>query len=89
MAIPKKGFTTYKRDKNKMDISGDPKDVRLPILIDQVNSVLRWLVPVIILLIVLPKASFIPILLKWVKHQLPFMNLFVVLAGYAQLFFSG
>ena len=81
MTIPKKGITTYKRDKNKMDISGDPKDVRWPILIDQVSNILRWLVPVMILLVVLPKTSFIPILLKWVKQQLPFMTIFVVVAG--------
>lgn len=88
MTIPKKGITTYKRDKNKMDISGDPKDVRWPILIDQVSNILRWLVPVMILLVVLPKTSFIPILLKWVKQQLPFMTIFVVVAGW-MLMLSG
>lgn len=88
MAIPKKGITTYKRDKNKVEISGEPENVKWPILYDQLNNTLLWLVPVIILLIVLPKASLIPLILKWVKKS-TFLNLFTVLVGFAQLFLSG
>ena len=88
MATLKKGNTTYERDKNKIKISGEPEDVKWPILIYQISSVLHWLVPVIILLVVLPKASFLPILIKWVKQQLPFMTLFVVAVGWGQFFLS-
>jgi len=89
MTTLKKGNTTYERDKNKVKISGEPKDVKWPILIDQISNVLRWLVPVVILMIVLPKASFISIVIKWVKHQLLYMTLFVVAMDLGHFFLSG
>jgi hypothetical protein len=89
MAPQKKGITTYERDKNKVKISGEPENVKWQIWFDLVANKLFWLLLVIILLVVLPKASFIPILLKWIKQQLPFMTLFVVAVGWIQLFLSG
>lgn len=89
MAAQKKGITTYKRDKNKVEISGDPENVKWQIWFDMVSNMLRWLFPVIILLIIVPKAFFIPILLKWIKQLLPFLILFVVTADYAQISLSG
>jgi len=89
MATQKKGVTTYERDKNKVKISGESENVKWPILIDQVSTVLRWLVPVIVLLVVLPKASFLPIVIRWVKQQMPSLTLFVVMAGWEHLLLSG
>jgi hypothetical protein len=63
-----------------MEISGDPEDVKGPILRDQLVSALSWLIPVLILLFVLPNASFLPLLVKWIKRQLPFMIVFVGVA---------
>lgn len=87
MAMQKKAITIYERDKDKVKISGE--QVKWLILIDQISNVLRWLIPIIILLVVLPRASLIPILLKWIKQQLPFMILFVAVADWAQILLSG
>ncbi len=89
MAVQKKGITTYERDKNKVKISGDPENVKWPILIDQVNSVLRWLIPVVVLLVVLPKTSLLPIVIKWVKQQMMLLVLFVVMVGWDHYLLSG
>lgn len=89
MAAQKKGITTYKRDKNKVEISGDPENVKLQIWFDMVTNMLRWLIPLINLFLIVPKAFFIPILLKWIKHVLPFLILFVVVVDYVQIFLSG
>jgi len=70
MVTQTKGITTYERDKNKVKISGEPENVKWPIMIDQLTSVLSWLVPVIILVFVLPKVSFLPFVLKWVKQRI-------------------
>lgn len=72
-----------------MIISGEPENVKWPILIDQVSSVLRWFVPVIILLFVLPKASLIPIIIEWVRRKIPFMTIFVALVACQYIFLSG
>ena len=76
MAIPKKGITTYKRDKNKTEISGDPESVTELIKSDQRNAMIRWLVMIIITaaaIFLLPKGT-LPVILKWVKHLLPFLS---------------
>lgn len=72
----------YKRDKHGVEISGDPKDTKWPIWFDLVSSRLLWLVVFIILLIVVPNASFAPVLWQWAKKQFPFMILFAVAAGH-------
>lgn len=87
MAMQKKVITIYERDKDKVKISGE--QVKWLILIDQISNVLRWLIPIIILLVVLPKASLIPILLKWLKQQIFFILLFVAVADWPQIFLSG
>ena len=87
MATQKKEVTIYKRDKDKVRISGEK--VKWLILIDQIKIELRWMIPLIVLLFVLPKASLIPILLKWLKHHLLLMILLVIVAGCMQIFLSG
>ena len=74
MAMQKKSNTTYKRDKRKVEISGDPENVKWPIWFDLIATKLLWLVLVIILLCILPKTD----IMKWVKQLLPFLTLFVV-----------
>ena len=87
MAMQKKAITIYERDKDKVKISGEK--IKWLILIDQIKTELRWMVPVLILVVILPKASLIPILFKWIKQQLPFMILFVAVVDWAQILLSG
>ena len=91
MATQKKSFIIYKRDKNKVEISGDPENVKWPIWFDMVSSLLRWLIPITILLILIPKENFLPILMKmkWIKNLFPFVILFVIVVDYAQILLSG
>jgi len=78
----------YKRDKNKVEISGEPKDIKGLMWLDMITSKL-WIVLVVILLFTVPKASLLPLLWQWVKKQLPFLILFVVVASWLQMQFSG
>ena len=74
MAVQKKGITTYKCDKNKTEISGDPEDVKDLIKYEQRAKMVRWLIIVAIIIIamfVLPTENIIPILLKWFKQLVP------------------
>ncbi|HET7117889.1 MAG TPA: hypothetical protein VFI29_15445 [Hanamia sp.] len=91
MAVQKKGFIIYKRDKNKVEISGDTENVKWPIWFDMISSVLKWLIPLILLfvmdLVTVPKENILPILLKCIKHIASFLTLFVVVAGWTQVFF--
>jgi|GEM_PF-7046734 len=93
MAVQKKGFITYKRDKNKVEISGDTENVKWPIWFDLISSVLKWLIPLILLFVmvpvIVPKENIIPIPLKCFKHLTLFLTLFVVVMGWAQIFLYG
>ena len=61
MAVQKKGFKTYKRDKNKVEISGDTENVKWQIWFDMISIVLKWLIPSILLfvtvLVIVPKVK--------------------------------
>lgn len=61
----------YKREKGKVEISGDAGQAKKHIWYEQINASLLWLVPVIILLCVFPKASWLPVILDWIKKLLP------------------
>lgn len=94
MAPQKKGITTYKRDKDKMEISGDPNDVKHPILIDQLIMGLRRIIIIAIILIIViylvtrNNPGIDPNTLKAIQMMLPFLTLFVAVAGWA-LMLSG
>jgi len=80
---------TYKRDKGKIEISGDPKDVRGHIWFDQVSNWLVSVVPRLLLLLKLPIVSGLSAGWFWLKSKLPFLILFVVPGGWLQIFLSG
>lgn len=88
MKSEKQSPVVYKRDKNKVEISGDPKDIKGLMWLDIITSKL-WIVFIIVLLFTVPKASFIPLLWQWVKKQIPFLILFVVVAPWLQMQLSG
>lgn len=59
----------YSRNKGRVEIDGDPKEVKPMIWFDLLTSRLIWIAITIILLVVLPKSSFIPLLIKWIKNK--------------------
>jgi len=69
--------TPMEYEDGKTKISGDPKDVRRLIWFKMIMKELQWISLAIILLVVLPAASFIPVLLRWFKQSV-FMILLVV-----------
>lgn len=89
MAIKKSTLITYKRDKDKIEITGDPKDIKWPMWFDLVSSRVLWVLFVVALLFTVPKASIIPVLWQWVKKLLPFTIPFMVRADWLQMLFSG
>lgn len=91
MATQKKGITTYKRDKDKMEISGENKDIKLPIMIDQLSRILRWLMigAIISMVVYVIKDNPGTDILKYIKVLLPFLSLFVAMTDYMQMFLSG
>ena len=77
--MKKKTPIKYKR--NKVEITGDPSDVKTLILIDSILAYM-WIFIVIVLLFVSPKASFLSALFQWLKKYIPLLILFVALADY-------
>jgi hypothetical protein len=65
----------YESDKGKMKISGTPEEVNNKIWFNMIMRELRWIIPVIILLCLLPKASLLPFVFRWLR-----LTLFVVVA---------
>lgn len=88
MENKKQSPVTYKREKDKVEITGNPKDTKGLIWFDMICSKL-WIILVIVLLLTIPKASFLPLLWVWVKKKVPFMTLFVVVAAWLQMLLSG
>ena len=72
----------YKRDKGKIEISGEPEEVRLPMWFDLISTRLVWIILIVVLLFTIPKLSWIPIVLQWLKKSLPLLIFFVGLVGY-------
>ena len=89
MTVKKSGRVTYKRDKEKVEITGESKEVNWLIGFDLLSSRLIWVVLVIILLCTFPKTGFIPVIWKWLKSRLPFLILLLVVADWFQLLLSG
>lgn len=69
---PKTTPINYKREKNKIEIKGDPCDVRWIIVFDLVSSRFFGLAITIFLLVTIPKTSLIPVILKWLKSTIDF-----------------
>ena len=84
-----KNKITYKRDKNKVEISGEAQDVKAPMWFDLICNKLLWLIPLIVLLFMAPRESFVPALLQWLKNKLPSLIFFAAPVGYAMLSLSG
>lgn len=81
--------TPIKYKRNKLEISGDPSDVKIPIWTDLILSHLLWIVPMIILLCIVPKASLIPAVFHWFRKYISLLTFFVVVEEWVQLLFSG
>lgn len=79
----------YKRDKNKVEISGESDEVKWPMWFDLISTRLFWVVLVVILLCTVPQHSWIPIVWQWVKRQIPLLTLFVVAANFLMVLLSG
>jgi hypothetical protein len=88
MEKKKQSPLTYKREKDKVEISGNVKDTKGLMWFDMISCKF-WIVLVIILLFTIPKASLLPLLWIWVKKQAPFLILLVVAASWLQMLLSG
>ncbi len=88
MKSKKQSPITYKREKNKVEISGEPKDTKWLIWFDLISSKF-WIVPLIVLLFTIPKASFLPLVWVWVKKQVPFLTIFMVAVDWWKMLLSG
>jgi len=84
-----KKLLSYKRNKGQVEITGEPEDVRRIMWFDLITSKLLWVVPVVIMLFIAPKASFIPMLCQWLKKQMSFLTLFVVAVDCLKMLLSG
>lgn len=80
----KKSPVTYRRDKNRVEISGEFTDVKQMIWFDLIASKLVWARSLLLLLKV-PVIIWIPAAWQWVKHKLPFLILFAVVVNYLLL----
>jgi hypothetical protein len=89
MITEKRTPIVYKREKSKVEISGDPRDVKFLIWIDLILSHLKSIIPVIILLCMVPKISIIDPKVKWLWKRRTFLILFAVLGDSVCLLFSG
>ena len=75
----------YKREKNKLEINGNPKDVKWPMWVDIISNKVFRLLCIILLLCIIPKEGIIPYLWKIIKLYLSSLIPFVVL----EVFYSG
>ena len=79
----------YKRDKDKVEITGEAGQVRWQIWFDLVSSRLLQLAPIILLLCILPKAGWVTLAMQWLKKQKPFLIFFVAAADFLMMGLSG
>ena len=70
MAAKKKEPLTYKREKNKVEISGDSADVKWLATLDLASSRLIWVAMLVIFLFIAPKASFLPFVWQWTRKYI-------------------
>jgi hypothetical protein len=65
-----------------------PKEVKKAMWFDMITNKLFWIVLVLIFVIVVPKATLLPLLWAWLKKQLPLLIHFGVV-GVSLLILSG
>lgn len=87
MATKKSNPVVYKREKDKVEISGDADCVKWQIWFDLISARLFWIGLAIILLCTVPQVSFVPLVWKWLKHQ--FLIFLPVLVVCVQMLLSG
>ena len=68
----------YSRKKDAVEINGHPDDVRKLAWFDMLFTKSLWLVITLILLFILPKASLIPVLWKYIKGKFFLIPLLVL-----------
>jgi hypothetical protein len=59
----------YSRSKGKIEIDGDPKDTKLLAWLDMVMHWFTWIGLTILLILVLPKASFLLLVWKFIRDR--------------------
>jgi len=89
MKTAKPSRIVYRRDKGKVEISGDSEQVKWQIWFDLISTRLLWVVFTVILLWTIPHTAWMPIVWHWLTRQIPLLILFVVNAGFLQLMLSG
>jgi hypothetical protein len=80
---------TYKREKGKIEISGDQDVVKWPMWVDMILTKLQWTLLVVLLLFIIPKASFLPVLWLLIKRTIPLLIFFVVVGDFMKYLLSG
>jgi hypothetical protein len=60
---------SYKRNKREVEITGHPNDVKWLMWFDLISSRLLWIMLILVLLLTLPKASILPVIIKWVERN--------------------
>jgi hypothetical protein len=76
---PNKPRLRYLRQKDKVELEGDPSDVKWPMWVDLLLSRLPLLIVTIVLACTVPKASFIPLVFKWLLRKLSLLTLLSVI----------
>jgi hypothetical protein len=89
MATNKQTPIKYKREKDKMEITGDPSDIKWPMWFDLVSSRLFKAIVAIIILITVSRASLSPAMLEWLKKLLSLLMFFVAVGGLNMFLLSG
>jgi hypothetical protein len=85
----KSRLITYKRDKNKVEISGDLADVKWLVWFDLLSSRLFWIVAAVALSFIALKVSFMAMIWQWITKGISFLILFAAIAGASPLLLSG
>ena len=80
---------TYLREKGKVKITGDQDAVKWPMWFDLVTTRFVWIILVVVLLLTIPKASFIPVLWQIIKNSESLSTLFVVVKDFLKMLLSG
>jgi hypothetical protein len=89
MKTSKSNLVTYKREKGKVEITGEADQIKNQVWFDLITSRLMWLVLIIVLLIIAPKTSWVPLVWQWLKKQIPLLILLLVQVDYLQVLLSG
>ena len=89
MKANQKSPVTYKRDKGKVEITGEAKQVKWQIWFDLISSRLLWVIVIIVLACTLPKTAWVPALWQWLKKYLLLLTPLLVAADFLMMRLSG